>query len=426
MNTKPMPTIPGIDVRKSSLRPTSLLAGFFTLGLVFLLAGAATAIIGTLTDYVWARWLALHLVLLGGVSQLILGAGQFFAAAFLATDPPPKRLILAQGIVWNIGVLMVATGVPLGYPELAETGGVFIVGGLGLFGAGLLTMKGRSLQQMSWAVRWYLSAAAFLAVGALVGAGLAGGVSWSSGSLLGTHLALNLAGWLGATIIGTLHTFFPSLTGTQLAHPLLERYTFVGWLTGVTALAVGLAFDSAAAVALGWIALLLAAALLGLNLLTCLRNANEVLPFSIRLIGLGQLFLVAGLMFGLISTLDNGTTGAFTEPARTALATLLIGGWIGLTVAGSLLHLLGILTRIRTRFGFKIPAPEPLQDRLLTLLAGLGLAGMTLAGVSGLNGLNTPARTLTIAVLAMIAWRILGMATRAGFGVKGLPWERES
>jgi hypothetical protein len=39
---------------------------------------------------------------------------------------------------------------------------------------------------------------------------------WPWGSLLGAHMALNLAGWFGTAIVGTLHTFFPSLTQTHL------------------------------------------------------------------------------------------------------------------------------------------------------------------------------------------------------------------
>ena len=49
------------------------------------------------------------------------------------------------------------------------------------------------------------------------------GVSWSHGDLLGAHLALTLAGWLGLAIIGPLHTFFRSLTQHSFAIPASSR-----------------------------------------------------------------------------------------------------------------------------------------------------------------------------------------------------------
>ena len=89
-----------------------MLAAFFAPGIVFLLAGAAVAAGDLLVDWPHAHWLALHLAFVGGVSQLVLGAGQFFAGAFLATDPPSRRLLGTQLATWNVGTVLVAIGVP--------------------------------------------------------------------------------------------------------------------------------------------------------------------------------------------------------------------------------------------------------------------------------------------------------------------------
>jgi hypothetical protein len=71
------------------------------------------------------------------------------------------------------------------------------------------------------------------------------GVPWSAGSLLGAHMTLNLAGWFGTAIVGTLHTFFPSLTQTHLRFAALQRPTFAGWTLGTAALATGYGFAAA-------------------------------------------------------------------------------------------------------------------------------------------------------------------------------------
>ncbi|HLH66971.1 MAG TPA: hypothetical protein VKV27_14840 [Solirubrobacteraceae bacterium] len=50
-----------------------MLVAFFGAGLTMLLAGLAALIAFVACGLWWLRWLALHLALLGGVSQLVLG-----------------------------------------------------------------------------------------------------------------------------------------------------------------------------------------------------------------------------------------------------------------------------------------------------------------------------------------------------------------
>lgn len=128
-------------------------------------------------------------------------AGQFFVCAFLATDPPPRRLVHAQLVAWNAGTALVAIGVPSDTTVLVEPGGGLIATGLVLFALALRFMERRSLQRPPWALRWYQASAACLGLGALLGVLMASGTPWSHGSLLGAHLALNLAGWLGTAIV---------------------------------------------------------------------------------------------------------------------------------------------------------------------------------------------------------------------------------
>ncbi|MFI5037091.1 MAG: hypothetical protein ACHP93_01270 [Solirubrobacterales bacterium] len=389
-----------------------MLAAFFRAGLLFMLAALAAAIAHTIDGHDWLHWLALHLLLLGGISQLVLGAGQFFACASLATDPPPRRLVWAQLAAWNMGTILVSVGVPTETTGLVDGGGALIAAGLLLFAAALRGMERRSLQRAPWALRWYQASAACLGVGALAGVLMARSTAWPYGSLLGAHLALNLGGWLGTAILGTLHTFFPSLTQTQLRHPRLQRPTYVIWLLGILGLTGGAAFDIAPLLAGGWTCLLLAATLLAVNLLASLRTAVRPLALPARLLTLAQAFLPAGLLLALLATLETGAEGPFTGAPRTALAVLLLAGWIGLTVAGSLMHLLAILARIRN-FTLPMPQPRPLRDRTLTATAGTGLAALALSRTPGLAPLGAPAAAVTGTVAALLAIRVLALAVRA-------------
>jgi hypothetical protein len=376
-----------------------------------MLAAAAAGAAYGLSGHEWLRWLALHLVLLGGVSQLVLGAGQFFTCAFLATDPPSHRLVAAQLAVWNVGTVLVAVGVPTEVAALFESGAAVLGSGLVLFALALRGMERRSLQHAPWALRWYQASAGFLALGGVAGLLLAGAAPWSLGDLLGAHLALTLAGWLGTAIVGTLHTFFPSLTQTQLRHPRLQRLTYALWLLGVLELAGGAAFASRGVVAAGWTDLVAAAALLLVNVLASLQAAPRPLAFPPRLLAVGQAFLLAGLALALTATVAVGGEAPFLGAWRSALAALLLVGWIGLTVAGSLLHLLAILGRIRHVMR-TLPPPHPVRDRALTALATVAVAALAVSQAPGLETLDGAAIVLTLAVGGALALRVAQIAAR--------------
>jgi nitrite reductase (NO-forming) len=399
-------------ISPGSPRPSQLVAVFFAAALLMLLAAAVAGVASAVTGRPWLRWLALHLALLGGVSQLVLGAGQFFTCAFLATDPPSRRLVRAQLVSWNAGTVGVAIGVPTGVGGLADAGAALVAAGLVLFALALRGMQRTSLQRAPWAVRWYMACAACLALGALVGALLARGTVWSHGSLLGAHLALNLGGWLGMAIVGTLHTFFPSLTQTRLRHAQLQAPTFWLWLLGVALLAGGAAGGSQVVVAAGWLGLALAASGLGINLIASLRGADASLTLPARLIALAQCFLVAALIIAFAATVRDGFGAAFVGQARGALAALLIAGWIGLTVTGALLHLLAVVARVR-HFALAMPTARPLRDRVLSGAAALAIAALGLSHGAGLDELGRPAAVALLAVAAALGAQLLPLAYRA-------------
>jgi nitrite reductase (NO-forming) len=386
-------------------RPSDLLLSFFAAAIGALLLAAGTGIAYAMTGLDRLHWTALHLALLGGVSQLVVGAGQFFSCAFLATDPPSRRMIGAQLLAWNAGTALVAVGEPTAITLLVDAGGLLLAIGLVLFAISLRDMQRRSLQRARWALRWYQACAVCLGLGGLLGLLLARDTPWPQGSLLGAHLALTLGGWLGTAIIGTLHTFFPSLTATTLHHPRLQGPTFTLWLLGVGELALGAAIGADAVIAAGWVALLLAAGLLEINLLASLRGSSATLALPARLIALAQTFLPAGLLLALMVTLVAGGAAPFVGPARSALAALLLVGWIGLTVAGSLLHLLAILARVRS-FARALPASHPALDRPLTAAAAIGVGGLALSHAPGLGTLATPAGVVLAAIACLLATRV--------------------
>ncbi|HET7591102.1 MAG TPA: hypothetical protein VFK14_13090 [Solirubrobacterales bacterium] len=397
--------------REGDLRPTDIVAAFFICGIAFLLAAAAAGIVQWLSPWPWGRWLALHLAFVGGVSQLVLGASQFFAGAFLATDPPPRPLVRAQLLCWNAGAILLAIAIPNGAGTAIWLAVVLLLGGLSAWGAAVLAMRRRSLRRSPWATRWYASSALCLGFGVIAGSLLAHGTLWTHGNLLGAHMALNLGGWFGAAIVGTLHTFYPSLTSTQLRYPQLQPPTFTAWTGGVAALAVGYGWALTPLAVAGWLLLAAAASLLLVNLLACLKQSPRPLSLPALLVGVAQPFLLAALLLAAIVALDQGPASALTGSARESFGTLLVVGWIGLTVVGSLLHLLAVVSRVRGGFTARMPIARPRFDSGIAAVAAAGVAGLALSQAIDLDSWALLARIALLLAYGTLAGLV---AARAG------------
>lgn len=391
------------------LRPTDLVGAFFVAGIAFLCAGALAGVVELTDPWRWGRWLALHLAFVGGISQLVLGASQFFLGAFLATEPPPRGLVRGQLVAWNAGSVLVALGVPLGSAELLVAGGLSLGASLACYAAALAGMWRRSLRPSHLAAVWYGGGAACLALGLPLGIALALGAVWPHGDLLAAHVALNVGGWFGAAIVGTLHTFYPSLTRTELPRPALELLALPLWLAGIVALAAGYAWAWEPLATAGWAALLAAALALAVNSAGCLRAAPRPLSLAARLLGVAQLFMLAGLALALTVAVGEGPAQVVGGESRAALAVLLLAGWVGITVLGSLVHLLAVVVRVRD-LRRPLPAPRPRADLALTWGLAVGVAAVALARSGGAEWLLAPGVVLLAAGYALLWARVLALA----------------
>jgi nitrite reductase (NO-forming) len=210
--------------------------------LAYLAAGGVTALLGGVVPR--ASWLALHLVLLGAVSNAIVSWSGYFAAALLHAPPAGERAGLARTLGLNLGVVAVLTGVPAGRAGLVAAGaalvGLVILG----HGLGLAVRASRALiTRLGHTVWFYVAAAAALLAGAGLGALLAGGVAPSADAWRAMRLAhvhLNLLGWVGLAVIGTQFTLWPTVLRTRLV-PGLRHAARLAFLLTACGLAVATA-----------------------------------------------------------------------------------------------------------------------------------------------------------------------------------------
>ncbi len=399
-------------------RPSDTLTAFLAVGVAWLVVAAVAGVLAALTGEPDLRWLALHCAFVGGVSQLVIGAAQFFAGAFLATDPPARTTVRLQLVLWNCAVVAIAVGVPLGVTALTGIGGTLVLAGLAIYAHALRGMRRRSLQRAPWATRWYLTAALFLACGAALGPIMADDVAWAHGSLLGAHLALNLGGWFGTAIVGTLHTFYPSLTGTRLRRPRLQAPTYAAWCAGIAALALSAAFDLDAGAVLAWSLLLAATLMLGTNLAAS-ATAGEVRSPGVVVVSVGQAMLVLAVVLGLVAAVGHGPLDPLIGPARDGVAAALVGGWIGLTVIGSLLHLLTLMERVRL-----MPArrEQSSAEVLVLVSAGAVSAGLLALALMGWGSSARPAGEIArFAVAVGYGCLLARVVVLAGRAVRAAP-----
>ncbi|MCO5315105.1 MAG: hypothetical protein M9938_02920 [Solirubrobacterales bacterium] len=396
---------------RAELHPTDLLGSFFVCGLVFLAAAAFCGLIQAISPWDEGRWLALHLAFFGGVSQLILGAGQFFAGAFLAIDPPSRRMVRSQLLLWNGGSILLGLAVPLGSRILICIAVALLASALTAWIRSLVLMKKRSLNRTPWATRWYLAAAAFFLAGILAGGLLAGGIAWPYGHLAGAHMVLNLGGWFGAAIIGTLHTFYPTLTRTRLRFERLQPAAFGLWSGGVALLAGGYLIAADFLVIAGWILLIGSAGLLLVNVIACRIASRTILSLPARVVGTAQPFLPAGLIVLAVATIVDGSAWSLAGSSRAAAGTLLVAGWVGLTVLGSLIHLLVILVRARDHRR-PVPVVRPIRDSLLAGVAAFGVAGVAVSQIVGAEDLGRAFQVLLLIGYSVLAARVAWLGIR--------------
>ncbi len=187
-------------------------------------------------------WLLIHLLGLGAAGNAILIWSRHFADALLRRPPDPARTAEALRIAaFNAGAVTVVAGMLGRWWPVVLAGGVVVAVVALTHGASLIHHLRTALPaRFRVTVRYYVAATVCLAIGA----GL--GVAMANPALPGdfhqrfvvAHAALNLFGWVGLTVLGTLVTLWPTMLRARIAVGV-EAAARRGLPALLTALAVG-------------------------------------------------------------------------------------------------------------------------------------------------------------------------------------------
>lgn len=199
-------------------------------------------------------WLLVHLLLLGAVTNAIFVWSSHFADALLRrrATASSRRWQTARMIALNLGVATVVAGM-VGSAWILTLVGSVVVGAAAAAHGITLAIQARAAlaSRFGATVRYYVYASLALPIGAGLGATLAlDPVEPWLGRLVVAHVTLNLLGWVGLTVLGTLVTLWPTMLRTRIAEgaervarqalPILVgsvAVTVTGALLGLQALA---------------------------------------------------------------------------------------------------------------------------------------------------------------------------------------------
>jgi nitrite reductase (NO-forming) len=193
-------------------------------------------------------WLPIHLAMLGAASQSIVGGQLMFSTTLGLARGPERWQSLTQLGLLNLGAALVVSG------RLWDAAGV-LGAGAAVFAITIcwvtwqvhMQWRRSGNQRFSITGTFYLLAGLSIIVGASIGGALGTG-SVNDGStylaLKGLHMALNVFGWAGLTIVGTMITLLPTIMHVRAPH--LRAVRFAPWTMfgGLVLVSTGAAFSN--------------------------------------------------------------------------------------------------------------------------------------------------------------------------------------
>lgn len=205
---------------------------------------AAAAVVAAVRFDDWA-WFLVHFLMLGAVSNALFIWSWHFTGAILRVPGQADRSAEVQRLaLLNLGIAGTVIGVRSEALPMIFASVAFILAAVVLHGRAMLLAARRALPSpYAFTIRAYIAACALLVPGLLLGA-------WMETldehdplheRLVLAHVALNLLGWVGLPILGTIVTLWPTMLRTRIAAnaALLGRRALPLLVTGVIVTAVG-------------------------------------------------------------------------------------------------------------------------------------------------------------------------------------------
>lgn len=360
------------------------------------------------------HWLMIHLLLLGAITHAILVWSQYFSFALLRskatlTDRRHQNVRLALS---NGGATLVFLGVPLGVWPLSLVGAALLIIAVGWHGLSLFRRARRSMPgRFGRVIRFYIVAAGMLVIGAGLGGWLAQGTD--APNLVLAHALLNVLGWIGIVVAGTVVTLWPTILRTRAdegaASGAARALPFLA--AGVLVAAAGAAFDWLPLLGLGLAGYFAGLLFIGISLW---RAARQKPPRTFAALSVGMALLwwagcVAALLVGTIVSSIDGSGVRGLGPLVAQTVPFLVAGFAAQILPGALSYLIPVVLG---------GGPKPVRvgtaafDRCGALRVATANAALVVCALPVSSLMRVAASVLYLVAMASFLW-IMFVAMRA-------------
>ena len=292
-------------------------------------------------------WLLVHIVTLGLITNSILIWSQHFTEALMKIKIPDEArgTQVRRIFILNAGILVLMVGMigQLSVPGLyaATVVGALIVGSMVTWHALYLLKQMRQAlpSRFGVTIRFYIAAALMLPLGATFGAMIA--YPNLKGTLhaqfLLAHEVVNVLGFVGITVVGTLVTFWPTMLRTKmvdkaLTYSLRALYLMCG---GLALSLVGSIFGMRPLAAAGLVVYLVGLLIVAWVMVRTLRTKR---PTEYPPMGVGMGFL--WLIIGVAATAYIVATTPFAVMDIRAVTPIFVVGFLLQVLLGAMSYLL--------------------------------------------------------------------------------------
>jgi hypothetical protein len=159
--------------------PTTTPADLTAPALAGLAAATAALAIRVSEPFDHGVWLIAYLFLVGFLAQLLLGLGQAGLRSVRGLAAPPRRVRLAQALLWNLGVIAVPVGVLADTRLSVIAGSLSLLAGLTLLGRTALPTPAEAPAGRSRPALAYAGLLTFMAASTFIGTALAWDIPWT-------------------------------------------------------------------------------------------------------------------------------------------------------------------------------------------------------------------------------------------------------
>lgn len=206
--------------------------------LVALLVAADTALasMGLVGPFSALRWVRVHFITLGIISQAVFGLLPWLISALSNRSRP--AMSWSTWLSLNVGLVLLAAGFPSANQVMIFTGGTLIFTAATLLFWQLWQVRGG---QAPDSLKFYLTGLFYLLVGIIIGTGL--WLNWSEYLYiqvpLEAHIHANSWGFMSLVFAGLLVDFIPMITGRPLGSKRSMTLIYWGMTLGAFGLVLG-------------------------------------------------------------------------------------------------------------------------------------------------------------------------------------------